>query len=99
MTKVASNYSVIAFYTTIVLAYLCFAAFCAIAWAEMRQKSREARGRHYESLPNPGDLAVKFASAGLAPSTLACAVVFMLIGTAIGLTLDNRSLLALFTTP
>jgi hypothetical protein len=88
-----------AFILAMMMSFLCFAAFLWIAWSEMRQRAREGRGRHYESLPDPGDMAVKFASAGLGPSTLACAVVFMLLAVGIAMAIDQISLLPLITGP
>lgn len=93
---VGAKFTELAFYCTILMSFMCFFVFCFLAWSEVRQKQLNARGKHYESLPDAGDLAVKFGTAGLAPSSLACAVVFMVIATAIALTLDERSVFSLF---
>ena len=53
------------------------------------RSAKKPSGGGLESVPDAGAMASKFKEAGPAASALACSVLFMIIGTAIGLALDG----------
>ena len=88
-------YVVISFWLALGLSLSSFLLFVYLALADMALRRREAaRSKGYqESVGAAGDLALKFATAGFAPSALACCVVFALISTSIALALHKISIL------
>jgi hypothetical protein len=88
-------YVVISFWLSLGLSLSSFLLFVYLALVDMALRRRDAnRSKGYqESAGAAGDLALKFATAGFAPSALACCVVFALISTSIALALDKLSIL------
>ncbi|MEQ1714728.1 MAG: hypothetical protein ABL907_01870 [Hyphomicrobium sp.] len=88
-------YSPITFYFVLGMAIACFILFAYIAISDAVAKRREVSRtpRNLESMTQVGDLAEKFYKSGHGPSALACAVLFVLIGTGIALALDKLTIL------
>lgn len=91
-------HAAVVFWFALGMSTASFLLFCYVAIVELRLRRRqiEQGARNLESMGKVGDLAEKFARSGVAASTLACTVFFMLMGTIIGLTLDQLSIASLF---
>lgn len=81
----ATFYASLAYWYAFTMSFVGFILFVYLALKEASSKARPG----LEGLPDAGELAQKFGKAGPAASALACSVLFMVIGTAIGLALDK----------
>ncbi len=84
----------------LLMSLVCLWLYVRIALAEVAAKQQETDAKRkpgYESLPQVGDLAEKFSKSGLAPSALACSVLFALLAASIGAAIDKLKILHLFT--